>query len=536
MKISTCLAVALLSLSSMSAFAQDAESELKGELKFENVTVSGGYAQGSTPMVATSEGNIVVTGTTANAMSGVGSFIAMSAKDMPATPIWTVDLAGSNIVTSIVADADGGVFIGGNFKKALSLGSIDLVGNSADDQRSSFVAHINKNGEVVAAKAFVADLNEELKSEYYTEESTVCNLSQLAFANGKLYAGFTFDNILKSSDGSKQVAASLASYYGSKMAAKTYTIAQIDLNNMGIVDFPVVFGGKEDSAPVYEGFEAGPTRFVIDGSTLYLAAQTAGYTPIACLWINGEFKDSKEYHYESGCINGYYLAKIDMATNTLVASQAYDGVYTYKSGSAERALNSLEFVDGNLVLAGSFIQKCPLMPSIEAVGNSDLFVATLDKSDLSVKKVLSSKYDETDGGTNKYYFETYSTHAIDGKMLSISGCVGSNGYNGTTYLTPLSFNVSDYTATDALGENEAEATDEYITGTMISNGNLYVAMLNNSQTTYYYGYTAAPSTGINTVNAASLSKDAVIYNFQGMKLRAPQKGLNIVNGKKVVIK
>ena len=492
-------------------------------------------------MVVTSAGNIVVTGTTANSATGtLGSFVAMSSKDLPSEPLWKVNLVGSNIVTSIVADADGGVYVGGNFKKSLSLGSFALVGNSTDDQRSAFVAHINKNGEVVAAKAFVADLNEELKGEYYTEENTICNLSQLAFANGKLYAGFTFTDILKSSDGLKKVVASIGSYYGSKMPAKTYTIAQLDLVNMGISDFPVIFGGKEDTSSDYQGFDAGPTRFLIDGSTLYLAAQTAGYTPIACLWINGEFKDSKEYHYESGEINGYYLAKIDLATNALVASQGYDGVYAYKSGggSTERALNSLELVDGNLVLAGSFIQKCPLKPSIEAVGNSDLFVATLDKSDLSVKKVLTSKYDETDGGNSskRYYFESYSTHAIIGKMLAVSGGVGSKGYNGTTYQTSLLFAVEDYSATEELGTNEADATDDYVTGNVIANGNLYQAMLSNKQTSYYYGYSVAPSTAIKTVDAAKVSKDAVIYNLQGMKLRTPQKGLNIINGKKVVVK
>lgn len=493
-------------------------------------------------MVVTSEGNIVVTGTVAGALTGVGSFIAMSSKELPASPIWKINLSNSNTITSIAADGEGGVYVGGNFVKSLSLpgveGTIKLDANNTENQNSAFLAHINKEGKVLAAKAFVASVNEELRGDYHTEESTICNLSQLAFANGKLYAGITFSDVLKSSDGSKQLVASVGSYYGSKFTSKTYTVAQIDLDNMGITDFPVVFGGKEDSSSDYEGFDAGPTRFVIEGSTLYLAAQTAGYTPIACLWINGEFKDSKEYHYEGGVINGYYLAKIDLATNSLLASKGYDGIYSYKSGSSDRTIGALDIVDGKLLMAGSFIQKCPLNPSIEAVGNSDLFVATLDKNDLTVKNVLSSKYDETLEGKNKYYLESYSSYGISGKELAICGGVGQNSYNGTTLSTPLQFSTDDYTADNAsFGENDAESTDDYITGTVTAaNGNIYLAMVNNKQNTYYYMYEEGTPTAIKTIDAAKVSKDAVIYNLQGMKLNAPQKGLNIINGKKVVVK
>jgi len=456
---------------------------------------------------------------------------------MPATPKWKIDLSSSNVITSIVADGEGGVFVGGNFGKLLSGadGAISLVGNSADDKKSAFLLHINKDGQVLASKAFVADVNEELRGDYHTEESTVCNLNQLAFANGKLYAGLTFSDVLKSSDGSKQMVASVGSFWGSKFSAETYTIAQIDLDNMGIVDFPVVFGGKEDTTTDYQGFSAGPTRFAMDGDNLYLAAQTAGYTPIACLWINGEFKDSKEYHYESGVINGYYLAKINLSTNTLVTSQGYDGVYAYKSGSSERAINSLEFVDGNLLMTGSFIQKFPLNTSIEAIGNSDLFVAILDKDNLTLKKVLTSKYDETADGTNNNYFESCSAYVVDGMNLWIYGNVGDKGYNGVTYKAPLAFSSGDYEANNAaFGENEAK--DKYTTGAIkATDGTAYMAFLNKEQTSYFYGYAQPAPTSISTINAAKASKDDVIFNLQGMKLSAPQKGLNIVNGKKVVI-
>jgi hypothetical protein len=41
--------------------------------------------------------------------------------------------------------------------------------------------------------------------------------------------------------------------------------------------------------------------------------------------------------------------------------------------------------------------------------------------------------------------------------------------------------------------------------------------------------------GISTINKER-GENAVIYNLQGVRLNSLQKGINIVNGKKVVIK
>ena len=65
MRIFTCLAVALLSVSSISVFSQNSDSGLKGNLRFDNSldTYGKSYAPGSTPMVLTSDDQIIVTGT-----------------------------------------------------------------------------------------------------------------------------------------------------------------------------------------------------------------------------------------------------------------------------------------------------------------------------------------------------------------------------------------------------------------------------------------------------------------------------------------
>ena len=44
-----------------------------------------------------------------------------------------------------------------------------------------------------------------------------------------------------------------------------------------------------------------------------------------------------------------------------------------------------------------------------------------------------------------------------------------------------------------------------------------------------------PSVGIANVENTNAQK-SVIYNLQGQRLTAPQKGVNIINGKKVLVK
>ena len=43
------------------------------------------------------------------------------------------------------------------------------------------------------------------------------------------------------------------------------------------------------------------------------------------------------------------------------------------------------------------------------------------------------------------------------------------------------------------------------------------------------------STGINDINVNE-KNDGTIYNLQGMRLQQPQRGINIINGKKVMVK
>ena len=100
-------------------------------------------------------------------------------------------------------------------------------------------------------------------------------------------------------------------------------------------------------------------------------------------------------------------------------------------------------------------------------------------------------------------------------------------------LKPISFTFD--------GENKSLDTEskDYIISQAVSvDGKYhYYGFLTGDQTSlkYRYTYTDTPS-GISEIESKDDAKTKGIYTLQGIKLSAPQKGLNIIGGKKVVIK
>ena len=169
MKFSTLFAAALLFCSVSHVSAQNSQSQ--GELKFDNVIMKG-YSQIATPMAVTSEGNVVVTSTMINGQS-LGSFVAMSSPKLPNSPTWKVDIKSGSIINAILADNEGGVYIGGDFNEKITLGGITLTGKKSEnaEKTNAFVAHISKEGKVLAAYAFVSTPNAEMVEKFDNTQS-----------------------------------------------------------------------------------------------------------------------------------------------------------------------------------------------------------------------------------------------------------------------------------------------------------------------------------------------------------------------------
>lgn len=540
MKFSTLFAASLL-LCSVSVVPVQASSA-QGDLKFDNVIMKG-YSQVATPMAITSEGNVVVTSTQISGQS-LSSFVAMSSPELANTPIWKVDIKGGSIVHAIIADNEGGAYIGGDFNEKITLGGITLTGKKSEnaEKTNAFVAHINKEGKVLAAYAFVSTPNAEMveKFDTYSQGDKVyCKLNSLAFADGKLYAGLIFTDVLSNAAGDAKVTSGTWNMSGWGMGVGSdadFAAVELDAETMQAKSFPVVFGGKgnyTDSS--YMGIDAKSAKMASDGSNLYIVASVNGYYSKAVLQVNGEVKDEPSFSYAGG-INAFYVASVNLSNNT-TAAKVYDGKYGWVSGASslvEPGVASLTVKGDDLHIAGSFIQNFPFDTNVKAVGNTDIFFTSLKKNDLSVEKALASGYDEKAAGDDND--EKFSGYAVHGNQLSVYGAVVSRPdvYSPFTLSTPLCFTVDLATATSL----EAGSAEQYTTGIVQTADGKYTysSLLSADQTSVAYQFTADETTSIKNLTVDKLNKNTGVYNLQGMKLRAPQKGLNILNGKKVIIK
>lgn len=537
MKFSTLFAAALLFCS---VSAQNSQSQ--GELKFDNVIMKG-YSQIATPMAVTSEGNVVVTSTMINGQS-LGSFVAMSSPKLPNSPTWKVDIKSGSIINAILADNEGGVYIGGDFNEKITLGGITLTGKKSEnaEKTNAFVAHISKEGKVLAAYAFVSTPNAEMveKFDQYSQGDKVyCKLNSLAIADGKLYAGLIFTDVLSNAAGDVKVTSGTWDMSGWGMGVGSdadFVAVELDAETMQAKAFPVVFGGKGNYTDAsYMGIDAKSAKMASDGSNLYLVASVNGFYSKAALLVNGAVKDEPSFKYAGG-INAFYVASVNLSNNTSSA-KVYDGKYGWVSGASslvEPGVASLTVKGDDLYIGGSFFQTFPFDTNVKAVGNTDIFFVSLKKSDLSVQKALASGYDEKSVGNDNE--EKFSGFAIDGTQLSVYGGVASRKdvYSPSTLSTPLKFTADMASATGLT----AGSAEQYTTGTVLSADGkyTYASLLNAAQTSVSYQYTENTSNGVQQLVVDKADKDNAVYNLQGMKLRAPQKGLNIIGGKKVVIK
>ena len=540
MKFSTLFAASLL-LCSVSVVPVQASSA-QGDLKFDNVIMKG-YSQVATPMAITSEGNVVVTSTQISGQS-LSSFVAMSSPELTNTPIWKVDIKGGSIVHAIIADNEGGAYIGGDFNEKITLGGITLTGKKSEnaEKTNAFVAHINKEGKVLAAYAFVSTPNAEMVEKFNTYsqgDKVYCKLNSLAIADGKLYAGLLFTDVLSNATGDAKVTSSTWNLSGWGMGVGSdadFVAVELDAETMQAKSFPVVFGGKGDyTDPSYMGIDAKSAKMASDGSNLYIVASVNGYYSKAVLQVNGEVKDEPSFSYAGG-INAFYVASVNLSNNT-TAAKVYDGKYGWVSGASslvEPGVASLTVKGDDLHIAGSFIQNFPFDTNVKAVGNTDIFFTSLKKNDLSVEKALASGYDEKAAGDDND--EKFSGYAVHGNQLSVYGAVVSRPdvYSPFTLSTPLCFTADLATATSL----EAGSAEQYTTGIVqtVDGKYTYSSLLSADQTSVAYQFTADETTSIKNLAVDKLNKNTGAYNLQGMKLRAPQKGLNILNGKKVIIK
>ena len=122
------------------------------------------------------------------------------------------------------------------------------------------------------------------------------------------------------------------------------------------------------------------------------------------------------------------------------------------------------------------------------------------------------------------------------KVVKISGAKlnMTSATAGTLTQGDATIDVNNGSAT---ANQQLHKIDTWTKDTVLDNITL-VAILSgkNDTTNQLLPISITNTTGISNINAGVDTDNMVIYNLQGVRLNQLQKGLNIVNGKKIVIK
>lgn len=489
----------------------------------------------SNQVVLTSDGAQIVTGYGINPATGwsLHSIVTKTGANG-----WTKSIDGAKI-TSVAADNAGGVYVTGIFGTTVTIGDKTLTGyNDSDFNKcATFVAHYDKDGNVLAAVSIVPTKNQDLidKYQYYGQAANTvyCKAVKLVMGGTTPYLLLNFTDKLSTADGSKIAVSGNYAYdnYGAMFAGSTAscTLAKLDSETLGITDFVFTAKGNDYSDATNYGTDVtSSTCAIIDGH-LYVAAYFKGN---GC--ANGNIQAGQSdlvklnLTYSSGSSKAFALADVNLSDMTMTY-KLYNGTYDWNAdGKGENNFNSIYANGDNLIITGTSTGKSLFDDTKSATGNADVFVASVKKSDFSSNWVALSGAEEASES-----FERVTASAVCGNKVYVGAYVGKEGsYAGYTKFTNNYLYAVDMTS----GALESVASSDYVFGLASAGANqLYVSSYTNETTALNLGlYTIGSGSGISGVKAEKAG-DAKIYNLQGQRLSAPVKGqINIVNGKKVM--
>lgn len=509
------------------------ETKLDGYAYWSNST-STSQASVSSQVVLASDGSQIVTGCGVNIAAGLTS---RSIVTKTGTNGWSKSIDGAEIV-SAVADNAGGVYVTGVFGTTVTIGDKTLTGyNDSDFNKcATFVAHYDKDGNVLAAVSLVPTKNQDVadKYQYYGQAGNTiyCKAVKLVMDGTTPYLLLNFTDKLSTADGSKTAVSGNYAYdwYGSTFAGSTAscTLAKLDSETLGVTDFVFTAKGNDYSdANNYGNDVSSSTCSIIDGH-LYVAAYFKGNN-----YGKGNIQagQSEQVKFdltvnEGGC-KAFVLADVNLSDMTMTY-KLYDGTYAWsEDGKGENTFNDIYANGDNLIVTGTSTGKSLFDATKSATSNTDVFVASVKKNDLSSNWVTLSGVDE--GSEN---VERVSASAVSGGKVYVGAYTGNEPNSSSIKFTNNYLYAVDTTS----GALESVASSDYVFGLASAGANqLYVSSYTNETTALNFGlYTIGSGSGISGVKAEKVS-DTKIYNLQGQRLSAPVKGqINIVNGKKVM--
>ena len=525
----------MLALATIVAHAENAASTWTANL---TTTEKATDLQRGAAMTIDNEGNSIVTGTYTKDIEFANSYLepiatsAFIAKyDKAGNKKWAAGLKGAATITAVTNDTEGNVYAAGVFadKVAILNGKGEAKENitgmdGKTAQVSGFIVKYNKEGEYVASKVVIPEVDME-NGSYAPDNYFIPNKIEVSGDKVLLSAEYTGKSTINELTLKGQYCNKPDWFYMYDIP----TVGVISLSN----DFSKATLVAQMSATeneTYFGFGAESCNFATDGSKVYVAFVAYG-NDLTLKSANGSKQITDLLNKIEGDAatfeHAFIIATIE--NGNIVATQIYHSQLDENMSEAKfNTIDQMAFNNGNLYLAGTFNETFPFDNTKAYVGGCDTYIASLKASDLSKNWALTSGYDE--GDVNKKA-EVVTGMVVFNDEVQLTGWAEQT--SGHVVDTPLNF----YIDTEAVPtEMKLNAGADAIFATSVAHNGIYTIAQSDNRTmiadedkakegiyTYSF-YNDGDETGVkqiaangNTIswnsNTVTLAKAADIYLY-----------------------
>lgn len=492
----------------------------------------------STPMAVDASGNTVVTGRYSlqdNLQFGLYTFTGVTANDAfiakydaKGAKQWVAGINGNAVFTALDTDAEGNIYAAGIFAAEAQVcgtsGEPQTItdGDATNTSRySSFIVKYDKDGVVKSVKTLVpvADYSVVTSDEVFPFFEPVTTIAKIQADGDKVYFSLSYRGTVTIDDLTLDGRYVDAIYVISDV--NSAAIVSVNASDLGSAS-TVAFLGAQDKVMSSVSYQSEGVNFTVDNGVVYagfIGQGTLGLTTAA-----GTETITLSYGDDGSNEHGFIFAKID-GNSTVVKT------YNTTPTSAWNLLNEIDQMvvsDGKLLVAGTFNIK-GLFGGLEYKDGCDMFVASLNTSDLSLVAAKASNLEEGDANNN--------AEVVTALFF----------YDNAWYLTGYSETTSDdafvapliYTIDPATCQFTDKTVNLYVTAAAENNGTV-VCQYGDDGKTYRFVSGLQPITGINEVAdngntierkgdeiTASAATDFAVYAADGALVKAAKASTGI---------
>ena len=496
MKKITLIMVSLLTMATMASAQTNSLNNFKQlyTKSYTGIVADSANASRSNVMVYDADNSLFTSGRFDTEFEGLAPVAASSyvmKNDNTLTPVWKNVIAGAAKVNAMVSDNNGGVYVAGTLADEVVFGSADgktitLTGYKESDAYTtalcaSFIAHYDKDGNLLKANtivpAHVPALDAKVDAYFPGEGDIYCRINGLAFEGGKLYASIVYSGQISSADNSVTILSGSMDIEGGgyfMTTLKAAAVASLD-DNLGVASFPITISSRQFTE-LFTQEQVNTFTMTGNSNHLYLGFIATGTENYKCF---GE--DAKTFTFTApataaeGSVDfGYVVADVDLSAQKTNVFKTWESTTTESYDATE--IGNIAVSGDNLILSGIFQDKLGFDTNVAATASSDLYAASLKKSDLSVNWAKASGYDEGESTKNE---EIMTCSTIAGDNLYVGGYTAQKAKHSLTAPLLYAFNLST-------GAVVKETNETYDFGMATTADNKVAAV----------AYTSCPATGL----------------------------------------